>query len=81
MTDALTGLRSIPSMSSADMSRWTEYGWLEERIKTLRAELAEIVKGYGSAGGDENIENGIGNLEASIDDFGRRMSRLDEGDA
>jgi len=45
-----------------------------------RAELDEIVKGYGKAGGDEHIENAIGNLEAALDDLSRRMSRLDEGD-
>ena len=80
MTDALTALRSLPDMSAADMSRWTEYGWLEERKKAIRAELDEIVKGYGKAGGDEHIENAIGNLEAALDDLSRRMSRLDEGD-
>lgn len=77
--DALTGLRSLPDMSAADMDRWTEYGWLEERIKALRAELTEIVEGYGIHG-DDNVENGIMNLEAAIDDFGRRMSKLDEGE-
>ena len=77
MIDPLVGIRSIPSQSAAEMSRWVEHQWLEERIKALRAELAEIVKG---SQGDDNTESGISNLYAAIDDFGRRMSRLDEGD-
>jgi len=78
--DPLTGLRSLPDMSATDMSRWTEFQWLEERKKAIHAELDEIVKGYGNAGGDEHIENAIGNLEAALNDLSRRMSRLDEGD-
>jgi len=79
MADALVGIRSIPSQSAAEMSRWAEHQWLEERIKALNAELAEIVKVYG-INGDDNVENGIANLQAAIDDFGRRVNKLDEGD-
>ena len=75
--DPLTALRSIPSQSAAEMSRGTEYGWLEERVKALRAELAEIVKG---SAGDDHTEAGIANLQAAIDDFDRRVTRLDEGE-
>jgi len=77
MTDVLTGLRSLPDMSAADMSRWTEHQWIEERIKVLRAELAEIVK---CSQGDNDTENGIMNLQAAIDDFASRRDKLDEGD-
>lgn len=80
MADALTGLRSIPDMSATDMSRWTEYQWLEEIGKKLRAELDEIVKGYGKLGGDTNIEEAISNLESALDGLYRRQCVLDEGE-
>lgn len=77
MTDALTALRSIPSQSAAEMSRWAEHQWIEERIKALQAELAEIVK---CSRGDDHTENGIMNLQAAIYDFASRRDKLDEGD-
>jgi hypothetical protein len=78
--DPLIGLRSIPSMPAAEMTRWIEYEWLTEIRRRLRVELDELVKVYGPLGGDENVENGIGNLEAALDDLGRRADALDEGE-
>jgi len=80
MNDALTGLRSLPDLSAADMSRWTEYEWLEGIDKQLEAIKAELVKGYGAAGGDDNIESAISDLESCIDGLYRRRCKLDEGE-
>ena len=70
-----------PRLSPAQESRWAEYGWLGTIRANIRRELDEVIKYYGAAGGDHNVEAAISEIESALDRLYRRCSTLDEGDA
>lgn len=53
------------------------YAWLGTIHAAIKKELAELVKGYGPAGGPREIEEAIGNLQAGLDDISRAQRKLD----